>query len=86
MDVIEKLVIEEYRPGVSAGAAARQLCRSLGCVAPTLKAMLEDMLADGNLQHFDRARILDEFDDAAPIAAAAARRKSFARINKKEVA
>lgn len=83
---IEQWTQAEYRPGVSAGAAARQLCRMLGAMAaaPTLKRMLEDMLADANVRSHDRHRILDEFKRAAPVEASAARRASFMRINRKD--
>lgn len=56
--VIERWVHEEYRPGVSAGAAARQVCRQLGCNghAPELKRLLEDMLADFNEQNHEFMR------------------------------
>ena len=47
--VIDSLAKQEYRDGVSAGAAVRQLCRSLQS-APNLKRLLEDLLADGNRQ------------------------------------
>lgn len=49
-NVIETWAKEEYREGISAHAAARQLCRSLGCYghAPVLKKMLEDLLAEAN--------------------------------------
>lgn len=80
---IETWAAEEYRDGVSPGAAARQLCRSLGAngVAPTLKRLLEDMLSNANRRSFDRAMILNDFDEAAPDAAAAARAASDKRIN-----
>lgn len=84
MNVIEQWAQEEYRPGVSPGAAARQLCRLLGCtdVAPTLKRMLEDMLSNANRASFDRSQILSDFREADPEAAAEARKKSFRRINR----
>lgn len=83
LNVIEQYAREEYREGVSAGAAARQLCRSLGAHggAPTLRKMLEDMLADYNRANFDRSQILSDFDKAAPAAASAARLASFHRNN-----
>lgn len=82
-NVIEVWTREEYRAGVSPEAAARQLCRILGCCdeAPTLKRMLEDMLASANDQAADRAAILRAFDEAAPKEAAEARRESFKRNN-----
>jgi hypothetical protein len=81
--VVEAWAEKEYRPGVSAGAAARQLCRELGCSGnyPVLKRMLEDMLSDANVRAFDRSQILDEFRQAAPEAAAEAQRQSFYRLN-----
>lgn len=78
---IEKLAREEYREGVSAGAAARQMCRCLDS-APTLKAILEDMLGEANRQAFDRSCILSRFAEAAPEEACAAHLESFARINR----
>jgi hypothetical protein len=83
MNVIEQWCQAEYREGVSAGAAARQLCRTLGCFdeAPTLKRMLEDMLADANRASFDRASILRAVDDVAPDDAPRIRRESFIRNN-----
>ncbi len=47
--VIEMLAKQEYEDGVSAGAALRQLCRSIEN-APTLKRLIEDELADFNRQ------------------------------------
>lgn len=81
---IESAAREEYCPGVSPGAAARQLCRTLGAMgyAPTLKRMLEDMLGDFNEASFDRSCILRDFDQAAPAAAQSARMDSFQRVNK----
>lgn len=51
---IEVWAAEEYGPLVSPGAAARQLCRSLGAAneAPTLKRIIEDMLAKQNRTSF----------------------------------
>lgn len=84
-NVIETWAREEYRESVSPGAAARQLCRSLGAsnAAPTLKRMLEAMLADANRASFDRSQVLDAFDAAAPEAAKVARADSFNRINER---
>jgi hypothetical protein len=47
---VEQLVRDEWKPGVSAGAAARQLAASLRCADRTspLAALLEDMLASSN--------------------------------------
>ena len=82
-NLIEQWAAEEYREGVSPGAAARQLCRSLGAngAAPTLKRLLEDMLANTNRASFDRSQILNDFDAAAPEEAAAARAASHKRNN-----
>jgi hypothetical protein len=81
--IIEQWAEEEYREGVSAGAAARQLFRTLGCSGqyPKLKQMLEDMLTDANRASADRSAILFAFDDAAPEAARQARRESYFRNN-----
>lgn len=83
IDQIEVWAAQEYRPGVSPGAAARQLCRSLGAngAAPTLQRLLEDMLAAANRASFDRSQILSEFEEADPEAAQEARLASFHRIN-----
>jgi hypothetical protein len=80
---IEQLTVEEYRPGVSPGAAARQLCRSLGVYggAPTLKRLIEDMLDDANRSSHDRNLILSHFADVDPGAAAVAKHDSFLRSN-----
>ena len=82
-NVIERWAQDEYKEGVSASAAARQLCRSLGAsdVAPTLKRILEVMLGEANRRSFDRSMILKDFEHADAEAAAAARRESFKRIN-----
>ena len=81
---IERAARDEYREGVSAGAAARQLCRTLGISGqyPTLKRMLEDMLADANRAAADRGRILQAFAEADPEAAATAKTESFRRMNR----
>ncbi|WP_414461851.1 hypothetical protein [Hyphomicrobium sp. DY-1] len=81
--VIEKWAEDEYREGVSAGAAMRQLCRLLGCSGayPKLKEMMEDVLADRNRASFDRSQILAAFREAAPEAAESASRESFYRNN-----
>lgn len=80
---IETWAADEYTPGVSAGAAARQLIRSLGCAgaAPTLKRMLEDLLAEANRASHDRHMILSDFEKAAPADAKAAQLASFHRSN-----
>ena len=83
---IEKLAQDEYRGGVSPGAAAREICRMLGATgtAPTLRRLLEDMLADANRASTDRARILQDFADAAPDEAKEAKMASFRRMNRLE--
>lgn len=83
MNPIEKWCQEEYRDGVSPGAAARQLCRTLGCFeeAPTLRRLLEDMLSNANRASFDRSCILSAVDNAAPDDAPRIRRESFVRNN-----
>jgi hypothetical protein len=80
---IETWAKHGYRDGVSPGAAARELCRTLGAIgcAPTLRRMLEDMLADRNRASFDRSCILREIDVAAPDDAARIRVQSFKRNN-----
>lgn len=82
-NVIETWAKDEYRAGVSPGAAARQLCRSLGAsnAAPTLKRMIEDMLADANRASFDRYMILEDFARLDPDAGLAAKLRSFDRVN-----
>ena len=59
-NIIEVWAEAEYRDGVSAGAAARQLCSTLGAngCAPTLKRMLEDMLAEFNQEAHKQATTL----------------------------
>lgn len=83
MNEIEKLVRDEYAQGRKGGAAARELCRSLGCfdIAPTLREMLEDMLAAANRASFDRSCILRAIDVAAPDDAPRIRMESIKRIN-----
>lgn len=66
---IETWAAEEYREGVSPGAAARQLCRSLGAhgVAPTLKRLLEDMLSTANRASFERSQLIDALRTIAEV-------------------
>lgn len=59
---INDLVNHEWRTGVSAGAAARQICRCLG-PASALKLLLEAMLADANEGNQDRSIILNEIKE-----------------------
>lgn len=79
-DAIEDAARREYRDGVSAGAAARQMVRHLD-LAPTMKRMLEDMLADANIAAFDRSCILRAIDVCAPEDAPRIRVESFKRLN-----
>lgn len=57
--MIDELVKREWKAGVSAGAAARQLCRSLAPDSP-LKSLLEAMLDEANEAAQDRSTILNE--------------------------
>lgn len=54
---VEVWAVEEYREGRGAHAACRQFIRSLGCAGfyPTLKRMLEDLLADANRSSHEHA-------------------------------
>ncbi len=61
-DTINALVKHEWREGVSAGAAARQICRSLDPSSP-LKLLLEAMLSDANEAAQDRSIILNEIKE-----------------------
>lgn len=81
--ILEQIAREQYREGVSAGAAARQICLVLGASGeyPTFTRMLEDMLADANRASADRSRILQAFADAAPEEAHEAKMDSFRRAN-----
>lgn len=58
---VETWAVEEYREGVGAHAACRQLIRSLGCAGfyPTLKRMLEDLLSDANRSSHEHAMTKD---------------------------
>lgn len=82
-NAIETWTKEEFRPGVSPGAAARQLCRLLGAhgEAPTLKRLLEEMLAAANRASHDRSVIIRAFRDLDETAGHAAEMESFHRIN-----
>lgn len=77
---IEQLCHDEFRDGVSPGAAARQMCRSLP-QGSAVRRMLEEMLAKANRASFDRSCILRAFEDCDQEAADAARVESFHRIN-----
>jgi hypothetical protein len=63
--VIETWAREEYRDGVSAGAAARQLCRSLGAHGgyPTTRRMLDDLLREANEMAFEIASLKEALRD-----------------------
>lgn len=80
-DWIEELVKAEWRDGVSPGAAARQVCRSLRDGAPVLKALLEELLAQVNLDAHERYLILEEFRAVDGDAGLAAKIRSFRRTN-----
>lgn len=77
---IETLCEEEFREGVSAGAAARQMCRSLPR-GSKVREMLETMLAEANCRSFDRSVILHDFRELFPVAAQQSELRSFHRIN-----
>lgn len=49
-NIVEKWTREYHEQGLEGHAAARQLCRDLGCHGhmPHLKQMLEKLLADNN--------------------------------------
>lgn len=82
-DELEELVKREWPEGRSAGAAARELCRSLGVagVAPTLQRLLSDMIGRANFASHDRNLILQDFAEASPEAARIAKLESFERWN-----
>lgn len=81
VNAIEEFAKEEFQPGVSAGAAARQLCRTLGACgyAPTLKRMLEELLASANVASHERYLILRDFEAVDAPAAHSAKKASFKR-------
>ena len=80
---VEQWAEDEYRDGVSPGAAMRQLCRSLGAHGhyPVLQRLMEDVLAQINRASFDRSCILRAVDAAAPDDAPRIRMESFKRNN-----
>ena len=80
MNEIDELVAAEWREGVSAGAAARQVCRSLSFDTP-LRNLLEELLADANRASHDRYLILQRFKDHNAEAGFEAGNESFCRIN-----
>lgn len=83
MNTINELVKKEWRTGVSAGAAARQICRSL---APdsALKLLLEAMLSDANEAAQDRAAILNEIMEFDLNFGKQLKLASFNRINHRD--
>lgn len=83
MSTIDELVELEWRPGVSAGAAARQLCRSLGPNS-ALKNLLEAMLADANSAAQDRSAILNEITEFDERFGKQLRLASFNRTNNRD--
>jgi hypothetical protein len=56
--MIESWVADEYQIGISAHAAARQLCRRLEDF-PNLKRLIEDLLADANRGSFEQSQTTD---------------------------
>jgi hypothetical protein len=77
---VDELVAREWREGVSAGAAARQVCRSLDPHS-SLKRLLETLLAEANQASHERYQIVEDVRrDSPPIAYGVARR-SYLRIN-----
>jgi hypothetical protein len=56
-NIVEKWTREYHEQGLEGHAAARQLCRDLGCHGhmPHLKKMLEKLLADANTASHDHA-------------------------------
>lgn len=77
---IDELVAKEWTDGRSAGAAARQVCRSLEFNTP-LRNLLEEMLGKANSDSHDRYLILQAFKDHDAEAGFAAEQESFHRIN-----
>lgn len=82
--ILEQIARDEYREGVSPGAAMRQLCRMLGISGeyPTLQRLLEDVLADHNRASHDRNCILTDFAEVDAEAAKEAKMASFRRLNR----
>ena len=80
---IDDLVKHEWREGVSAGAAARQICRSLGSASP-LKLLLEAMLDEANETAQERARILNEIVEFDENFGKQLKLASFSRINHRD--
>lgn len=80
---INDLVNHEWREGVSAGAAARQICRSLG-PASSLKLLLEAMLDEANETAQERARILNEIVEFDADFGKQLKLASFNRINHRD--
>lgn len=79
-NAINDLVKHEWREGISAGAAARQVCRSLDPSSP-IKLLLEAMLSDANEAANDRASILNEIQEFDQNFGKQLRLASFNRIN-----
>ncbi|HRQ59794.1 MAG TPA: hypothetical protein PLN31_20460 [Azoarcus taiwanensis] len=77
---LEQAVKREWPEGRSAGAAARQLVYYLE-PAPTLKKLIEELLAEANRRAFDRSMILRAIDVVAPDDAPRIRRESYIRNN-----
>lgn len=83
MKTIDDLVKQEWHPGISAGAAARQLCRSLAADS-ALKLLLEAMLADANESAQDRTIILNEIMEFDLDFGKQLKLASFNRINHRD--
>lgn len=83
MNTIDDLVKREWKPGTSAGATARQLCRSLAPDSP-LKLLLEAMLADANESAQDRTIILNEIMEFDLNFGKQLKLASFNRINHRD--
>lgn len=70
-NIVEKWTREYHEQGLDGHAAARQLCRDLGCHGhmPHLKRMLETLLADANKvshQHWKDKEVLREVLSTVP--------------------
>lgn len=82
-ETLERIVAAEWPEGRSAGAAARELCRTLGAagISPTLQRLLNELLGQANFAAHDRTLILQDFAEASPEAARIAKLESFERWN-----
>lgn len=80
LGTVSELVEREWRPGVSTGAAARQVCRSLDPGTP-LRRLLEELLADANRASRERYRILEDASAVYPRFGQFLALRSYRRIN-----